>query len=169
MQDFFDLTQIGNKSTGSSLLPRLLFGPILGSLISSGSNEGSTTQQVEAARNIIRDGKRQGVKHLHIVLSKEAATELGASVEGIPLKVKMNNAGTIDIEVDYFQEEPVEANPEKQIILLIEKIGKVSLKEIITNTNLTSDEADIALKKLLEKNILCVNNDKNGKNIYSAL
>jgi prolyl-tRNA synthetase len=66
------------------------------------SPEKSTEKQAEVARNLIIEGKKQGVKKMNVKIAHDAGINIGANVEGIPLKFKVGNSGNMEIEVEYF-------------------------------------------------------------------
>jgi len=65
------------------------------------SPEKSTEKQAEVARQLIIEGKKQGVKKMNVKVGHDAGINIGSNVEGIPLKVKVGNSGYIEIEVEY--------------------------------------------------------------------
>ena len=114
----FDLTTDEAAKNANSLLVRLgwslpiaLFSPPVGltavaiaisALAIAGT--ASTTildKQKQAAIELIRAGKENGVKRMTIILDKTVGLELGTSFEGIPIKCRIGVSGTATIEVTY--------------------------------------------------------------------
>jgi len=65
------------------------------------SKRGSNREQVAAAVELIRAGKEQGLRRIRIRLNERAGADLGASVEGVPLRTTIVAEGTIEVEADY--------------------------------------------------------------------
>ena len=61
----------------------------------------SPDKEAEVARKLIAEGKVQGVKEMKIRLSKKASLDLGAKVEGVPIKFGAEYDGTIEVHVTY--------------------------------------------------------------------
>jgi len=61
---------------------------------------------------------------------------------------------------------PIKTNAEKEILVLSEKIAVLTLKQIILNTNLEIEEAENAIKNLINKGMAKEDVDSNGKTIY---
>ena len=65
------------------------------------SPEKSSEKQIEIARNLIIEGKKQGVKKMTVKVGHEAGINIGIPIENIPLKIKVGNSGDMEIEVEY--------------------------------------------------------------------
>jgi len=55
---------------------------------------------------------------------------------------------------------------DKQILVLSERIKTLSLKQILTETNLELEEAELSLKKLIEKGLCTEKTGIDGKKVY---
>lgn len=65
------------------------------------SPEVSTKKQTEAAIELIKAGRQQNVEKMKIKVSHQAGIDIGADVEGIPIRVKIGDAGLCEVEVEY--------------------------------------------------------------------
>jgi hypothetical protein len=110
----FDLTTVEAVRKANSILVRLglslpfeLFLAPVGwaaVAISALAGTASTTildKQKQAAIELIRAGKENGVKRMTIVLDESVGLDLGTSFEGIPIKCRIGVSGTATIEVTY--------------------------------------------------------------------
>jgi hypothetical protein len=110
----FDLTTDEAAQNANSLLVRLgwslpialFLGPVglAAVAISALAGTASTTildKQKQAAIELIRAGKENGVKRMTIVLDETVGLDLGTSFEGIPIKCRIGVSGTATIEVTY--------------------------------------------------------------------
>ena len=61
----------------------------------------STDAQKNAAIDIIRAGKENGVDTMTIKLDRTAGIDLGSEVDGIPIKVKVGDSGSVEINVTF--------------------------------------------------------------------
>ena len=57
-------------------------------------------------------------------------------------------------------------SPEKEILLISERVPELTLTQIVTNTNLEIDEAENAIKKLVNKGIAKETENEDGKKLY---
>jgi len=65
------------------------------------THEVTTEKQAETAINLIKAGREQGVKRMKIRVSHQAGLDVGADVEGIPVRAKVGNSGEMELEVEY--------------------------------------------------------------------
>jgi hypothetical protein len=63
--------------------------------------EVTTEKQAETAKSLIKAGREQGVKSMRIRVSHQAGLDVGADVEGIPIRAKVGNSGEMELEVEY--------------------------------------------------------------------
>jgi hypothetical protein len=61
----------------------------------------STQAQKEAAINIIRAGRDHGVDNMTTKLERTAGIDLGGEIDGIPIKLKVGDSGSVEIAVQY--------------------------------------------------------------------
>jgi hypothetical protein len=61
----------------------------------------STEAQKNAAVDLIRAGRDHGVDKMTIKLQRTAGIDLGSEVDGIPIKLKVGDSGTVEIAVQY--------------------------------------------------------------------
>jgi len=61
---------------------------------------------------------------------------------------------------------PLKMSAEKEILLLGDKMGSLSLKEIMINTNLEINEIENALKLLIDRNLTKIEIGPSGENTY---
>jgi len=61
----------------------------------------STEAQKNAAVDLIRAGRDHGVHKMTIKLERTAGIDLGSEVDGIPIKLKIGDSGTVEIAVQY--------------------------------------------------------------------
>jgi hypothetical protein len=50
---------------------------------------------------LIKTGNGHGVKKMKIKVGHKAGVDIGTSFEGIAIKVKTGNQGSVDLEVEY--------------------------------------------------------------------
>lgn len=65
------------------------------------SPEISTEKQIEAARTLIIEGKKQGVKKMQIKVSHKVGGKLGSEVDGNPIKLEIGHSGDTVVIVEY--------------------------------------------------------------------
>jgi hypothetical protein len=61
----------------------------------------STEAQKNAAVDLIRAGRDHGVDHMTIKLQRTAGIDFGSEVDGMPIKLKVGDSGTIEVTVQY--------------------------------------------------------------------
>src|SRR6266511_2665706 len=61
----------------------------------------STEAQKNTAVDLIRAGRDHGVDKMTIKLQRTAGIDLGSEVDGIPIKLKVGDSGTVEIAVQY--------------------------------------------------------------------
>jgi len=61
----------------------------------------TTEAQKQAAVEIIRAGRASGVDYMTIKMDRTAGIDLGGTVDGIPIKLKIGDSGTVEISVRY--------------------------------------------------------------------
>jgi hypothetical protein len=61
----------------------------------------TTESQKNAVIEIIQAGRKNGVKKMCVKIDRTAGLDFGADIDGVPIKMKMGDSGTISIEVDY--------------------------------------------------------------------
>jgi hypothetical protein len=103
MDNKFDLTTKDGFSKATQFFDKYGWAivPIPWLLKKTFSPEISTEKQVEAAEKLIKAGKNEGVKEMHLKVSHDAGVKLGTNVEGVPLKIKIGNNGSMDVKVVY--------------------------------------------------------------------
>jgi hypothetical protein len=57
--------------------------------------------QAEAAFEIIKRGKKEGLKSMKIKVSEEAGIDIQSTMKEFPVKFKIGTNGTMDLEVEY--------------------------------------------------------------------
>ena len=60
----------------------------------------------------------------------------------------------------------IKVSDEKQILMISERVPELTLVQIVTNTNLEMEEAEIAIKKLVDKGIAKETVNSTGEKIY---
>src|SRR5258708_19695421 len=107
VDDRHDLTTTEGRARVVRVLEGLMQSPAawivspLGKLAYELSKRGSNKEQVAAAVALIRAGKEQGLRRLRIRLDERAGVDIGAAVEGVPIKTTIVAEGTIRIEAEY--------------------------------------------------------------------
>jgi hypothetical protein len=61
----------------------------------------TTEAQKRAVVEIIQAGRQNGVKKMNIKIDRTAGLDFGSEIDGFPIKMKVGDAGTITIEVEY--------------------------------------------------------------------
>ena len=61
----------------------------------------TTEAQKSAAIDLIKAGRDNNVESMRIKLDRTAGIDLGSEVEGIPIKLKVGDSGTVEVEVHY--------------------------------------------------------------------
>jgi hypothetical protein len=61
----------------------------------------TTEAQKNAVIEIIQAGRKNGVKKMSVKIDRTAGLDFGADIDGVPIKMKMGDSGTISIEVEY--------------------------------------------------------------------
>jgi hypothetical protein len=62
---------------------------------------GSVQAQKQAAVDVIRAGRDSGVESMTIKMDRQAGIDLGANIDGIPIKMKVGDSGTVEVFVKY--------------------------------------------------------------------
>lgn len=65
------------------------------------SDTGTIAAQKQAAIDLIKAGKENGVDSMRITLDQTAAIEFGSGIGCIPIKCKIGKSGHMTIEVHY--------------------------------------------------------------------
>src|ERR1700736_3566279 len=92
VDDRHDLTTVDGRARVVRVLEGLMKSPAawivspLGKLAYELSKRGSNKEQVAAAVALIRAGKEQGLRRLRIRLNERAGADIGAAVEGVPIR-----------------------------------------------------------------------------------
>jgi hypothetical protein len=58
-------------------------------------------KQAELAFEIIKNGKKEGLKSMKIIVSEEAGFEISSTLKEFPITTKIGTKGNIELEVEY--------------------------------------------------------------------
>ena len=78
----------------------ITIGGLLG-YFSSQKGKVSSDKQLEAARRLIAEGKRNNIKRLKLIVDRETGISLSSDIQGVSLNTKIGNYGQMTIEVEY--------------------------------------------------------------------
>ncbi len=103
MEKTYDLTTYKGLNKTMDLLKKYgwILNPIPWLVYKALSPELTTEKQVDAAKNLIEAGKKNGVKIMKIKIGHKAGLELSTLLQGFPIKIMMGNNGITEVEVDY--------------------------------------------------------------------
>ncbi len=79
----------------------LIINPIGWLVMKTFSPEKTTEKQLEAIKEIIKEGKRQNVKKMKIKVSHNSGIDIASSLKELPIKVKFGNEACSEIEIEY--------------------------------------------------------------------
>ncbi|TDD97319.1 hypothetical protein [Flavobacterium cellulosilyticum] len=79
----------------------LLVNPISWLIMKTFSPEKTTEKQLEAIKEIIKEGKNQNVKKMKIKVSHNSGIDIASSLKELPIKVKFGNEACSEIEIEY--------------------------------------------------------------------
>ena len=65
------------------------------------SSPDTIQEQRKTAIDLIKAGRDNGVDEMRITLDQTAGVDIGAEVEGIPVKAKIGKSGEVTLEVKY--------------------------------------------------------------------
>ncbi len=102
----YDLTTYKGFNTTINFLKKYgwIINPIPWLVYKALSPEISTAKQVEAAKDLIETGKKNGVKKMRIKIGHKAGLDIQSMFQGLPIKIMMGNDGLAEVEVDYCNE-----------------------------------------------------------------
>jgi len=103
MEKNYDLTNYEGYKKATNFLKEYgwVISPLPWLMYKIFSPEVATEKQVEAAKNLIASGKENGVKKMKIKVDHKAGIDIGASYQGIPIKLNGGNSGIVDLEIEY--------------------------------------------------------------------
>lgn len=105
MSNDYDLTtRQGMKSALDRIQKYTGFNPLLwtvGKILDATAPASGAAKQSEAAVNIIKAGKENGVEKMTIVMDEQAGAHFSAPIEGVNISAGVGSKGKIRIEVTY--------------------------------------------------------------------
>jgi hypothetical protein len=61
----------------------------------------SNREDAELARQLIEQGRRQGLRRLRVSMRRRASFDLAAFIRAVPAKVELAADGTVEIDAEY--------------------------------------------------------------------
>lgn len=79
----------------------LIINPLGWLFMKTFSPEKTTEKQLEAIKEIIKEGKKQNVKKMKIKVDHKAGIDIASKLEEFPVNLKFGNEAHTEIEIEY--------------------------------------------------------------------